>query len=140
LNLDPSTWVVLIIEDDTDNLELVQRILLYHRAAVYAVQRGKQGLEMLETLTPTLILLDLWMPEMDGWTVLQKIRSEPRTAKLPVIALTAHAMKGARDEALMKGFDGYISKPFRIAELLELIQECLMRIDSKRSRAMDAEG
>lgn len=125
---DPATWTVLVIEDDADNLDLVRRVLTYHQATVYVARNGEGGLKILDNVTPTFILLDLSMPGMDGWTVIRQIRSRPETARLPVIALTAHAMNGTREQVLAGGFDGYISKPFQVTDFLNQIRGCVKNV------------
>jgi two-component system, cell cycle response regulator DivK len=118
-------WVVLAVDNEQDNLDVVEKVLSYEGAKVYTAMNGIEGLAMLEIVTPTFILLDLSMPQMDGWEMLEKLRANPVIKHLPVIALTAHAMDGDRDRALEVGFDGYVTKPFRIGTLLAAIQECL---------------
>src|SRR5574341_532682 len=112
LQSEPFTWTVLIIEDDLDNLDLIKRVLTFYRMAVHVAHNGQQALEILERLTPNLVLMDLSMPEMDGWATLKRIRANPKTAGLPVVAVTAHAMVGDRERVFQAGFDGYIAKPF----------------------------
>jgi CheY-like chemotaxis protein len=121
-------WVVLAVDNEQDNISVVEKVLSFEGAKVYTALNGVEGLEVLEIVTPTFILLDLSMPVMDGWEMLAKVRANPITAHLPVIALTAHAMDGDRDRALEAGFDGYIAKPFRINTLLNTIQASLDNI------------
>jgi two-component system cell cycle response regulator DivK len=121
-------WIVLAVDNEQDNLDVVAKVLSYEGAKVYTAMNGIEGLAVLETVTPTFILLDLSMPHMDGWDMLEKLRANPVIQHLPVIALTAHAMDGDRDRALEAGFDGYIAKPFRIHTLLSTIQNCLDNI------------
>jgi CheY-like chemotaxis protein len=118
-------WVVLAVDDEQDNLSVIEKVLAYQGAEVYAASNGIEALRILERITPTFILLDLSMPVMDGWETLEKIRENPLVSRLPVIAVTAHAMDGDREKALAAGFDGYIAKPFRINTFLYQIQECL---------------
>ena len=118
-------WVVLAVDNEQDNLDVVEKVLSYEGAKVYKAMNGIEGLAILEIVTPTFILLDLSMPVMDGWEMLEKLRANPVIKHLPVIALTAHAMDGDQDRALAAGFDGYVTKPFRIGTLLAAIQTCL---------------
>ncbi|NDJ33666.1 MAG: response regulator [Chloroflexi bacterium] len=129
---DPATWTVLIVEDEPDNLEIAETVLLFVDSTVYTAADGTEGLRQLETITPTFVLLDLSMPVMDGWEMLEQVRANPRLANLIVIALTAHAMDGDRERALQAGFDGYITKPFRIDTLLAAITKCLQEIEEAR--------
>ena len=118
-------WNVLIVDDEPDNLGVAQKILRYNGAEVHIASNGVEGLAILENITPTFILLDLSMPEMDGWEMFSRLRTLSHLRKIPVIALTAHAMSGDKEKVLSAGFNGYISKPFRIASFLEDIHRCL---------------
>jgi CheY-like chemotaxis protein len=122
---DVQSWHVLIVDDEPDNLGVSKAILEFHGARVHTAKDGKEGLEILSGITPNVILLDLSMPHMDGWQLLKEIRSTPRLADLPVIAVTAHAMQGDRDKALEAGFDDYIPKPFRIATFVQDLKACV---------------
>ncbi len=123
---DLGDWVVLIIDDEPDNLEAIKVALRYFGAEVHTSTSGAEGLEILKELKPTMILLDLAMPEMNGWEVFQQIRSAPELEGLPVIAVTAHAMANDKERTLALGFDGYLTKPFRpskvIDELISLVR------------------
>ena len=118
-------WIVLIVDDEPDNVQVAAKILSFLGAAVHTADNGKSGLAILNDLTPTFILLDLSMPTMDGWDMLTHIRAMPHLAKTAVIALTAHAMSGDKERALGAGFDCYIPKPFHIQTLLADIKACL---------------
>lgn len=120
-------WVVLIVDDDPDNLEVASSILTWQKATVHTAQGGQEGLALLENIQPTLILLDLSMPHLDGWAMIEQIRSNPRIAQTPVIALTAHALADDRFRIQSSGFDGYIIKPFRISGFIGGIYDCLVR-------------
>lgn len=116
---DPSTWQVLIVDDEPDNLELVTETLEFSGALVKASDRALTAQAILQDFTPNLILLDLSMPEMDGWTLLRIIKSDLSLQRIPVLAMTAHAMAGDKERALEAGFDGYISKPVNIPRLAQ---------------------
>lgn len=120
-------WTILIIEDEPDNVNVVRKVMEFHGANVYVADNGIDGLQMLTNMTPSLVLLDLSMPQMDGWEVLRTLRSKTGLAQLPVIALTAHAMSGDEESVMAAGFDGYIAKPIRINTLLPKIKEALQR-------------
>ncbi len=128
-----SNWVVLIVDDEPDNVGVAEKVLRFSGAVTYTAVDGIEGLRMLENVTPTFILLDLSMPIMDGWTMLEKIRTNPDLRHLVVIALTAHAMHGDRERALEAGFDWYISKPFHIKSFLEEIKACLLKVGARAS-------
>ena len=118
-----SSWTVLVIDDEPDNLGVPQKVLAHFGAQVHTAENGLQGLKVLNDILPTFILLDLSMPYMDGWEMLKSIRSDPRTANLPVIALTAHAMDGDRQRCLDAGMDDHLTKPFSRANLIEIIDK-----------------
>ena len=111
-------WTVLLVDDEPDNLDFTQKMLEFYGAQVYTARNGIEGLKLLETISPTLILLDLSMPQMDGWEMFRRIRALPQGDKLLVIALTAHAMTTHRTQVSEAGFDGYLTKPFRLKELV----------------------
>lgn len=122
---DPSTWKVLIIDDNADNLGVASQLLSFLGAEVHAAQSGSEGLEILENLQPTFILLDLTMPGMDGWDVLKVLRANPKDAGTVVIALTGHAMEGDLELIQAAGFNGYITKPYMMATFLGRIKDVL---------------
>ena len=114
-------WVVLIIDDEPNNLEAIKVTLEHFGAKVFTALSGLKGIEILKSITPTLILLDLAMSEMDGWEVIKNIRTIPALKEIPVIAVTAHAMISDRERALKSGFDGYLAKPFRPSKVIDEI-------------------
>ena len=101
---------VAVIEDNADNRLLLQA-LLDGRYDLTEYENGPEGIQGIRSAPPDAVLLDISLPGMDGVEVLSRIRREPRLAKLPVIALTAHAMAGDRDRYLAAGFDEYVTKP-----------------------------
>jgi CheY-like chemotaxis protein len=114
-----SSWAVLIVDDEPDSLEVATRVLKYHGASVLVAPNGKEAIEILKTQIPTFILSDLSMPMMDGWSLIEHLKSNPRTADVPVIALTAHAMSGDRERSLAAGFHHYLTKPLSPLTFLE---------------------
>jgi len=122
---DPRQWIVLIVDDQVDNLEIAKAVLSFRGAKVYSAKNGEAGLEVLRSIRPTFILMDLSMPKMDGWEMLRQVRANPEFSDLPVIALTAHAMDGDKERVLRAGFDGYIAKPFEVMALPQQIQRIL---------------
>ncbi len=125
VNMNMKTWSVLIVDDEPDNVGVAQKVLTFNGATVRVARNGVEGLKMLESFFPTFILLDLSMPEMDGWEMFRRVRQIDSLANTPIIALTAHAMSGDRERVMEAGFDGYIAKPFRIDSFLEDIGACL---------------
>ncbi|NJL58220.1 response regulator [bacterium] len=118
-------WVVLLVDDTPDNLIVAETTLNYHGAAVYTASSGSEALRLLNDIQPTVILLDIRMPGMDGWKVFENLRANPQTASIPVIAVTAYAMDRDRDEVLARGFDGYIAKPFDVMAFIDTIGDIL---------------
>ena len=114
-----SGWKVLIVDDDQDNLSVAADYLQFLGAEVRTGCDGVVGLECLSDFTPTIILLDLSMPNMDGWEMFKQLRADPATTDVPVIALTAHAMPQDKERVIQAGFDGYITKPFILSTLLD---------------------
>jgi two-component system cell cycle response regulator DivK len=108
---------VVVIEDNPDNRLLVDAIL-GERYALQEYSGGAEALEGMSAEPPDLVLLDVSLPEMDGVEVLRRLRLDPRFAGLPVIALTAHAMRGDRERFLALGFDDYVAKPIVDEEVL----------------------
>lgn len=117
---------VLYIEDDLEMIDLVSMILSRRGFQVKGAQGGKNGLEMLATEHPDVILLDLMMPDMDGWEVYQQIKSNEELKNIPVIVVTARAQAIDRVLGLhIAKVDDYICKPFRPQELLESVENVL---------------
>ena len=106
------TWQVLVVDDDADSLEVIRFTLTYHGAEVITASSGKEAVEVLSSLRPSIIFLDLSMPGIDGWDLLKHIRRILHLEHTPVVALTAHAMKGDQERVMDAGFTFYISKPF----------------------------
>lgn len=124
-------WSVLIIDDEVDNLGVPEGILTFNGATVKTAANAQDGLKLLQDWLPTFVLLDLAMPNMDGWEMHKLLRKDERTKDLAVIALTAHAMIGDKERVLAAGFDGYISKPIDIEKFIAEIKRWL----SKRETA-----
>lgn len=122
-NLDD--WKVLIVDDQLDNLLVAEAALKFHGIETCRAINGIDGLNALEDFQPTLILLDLSMPEMDGWDMLEELKKRPEMEDIPIIALTAHVMQGDKERVLAAGFTGYIPKPFSVAVLVQQIKQIL---------------
>jgi CheY-like chemotaxis protein len=123
----PSSWTVLLVEDEPDNLEVLVDAVEYHGMSALSAANGLEGLKVLEENLPTLILLDLSMPKMDGWVMHKQVKADPRTQQIPVVALTAHAMTGDKEKVLAAGFDGYLTKPISIASFLKDLRQAMDR-------------
>ena len=129
---DPSGWTVLIIDNEPDNVAIAESVLEFYGATVYSANGGEEGLQRLLTLVPSVILLDLSMPNLDGWEVLSAIRHRLDKPYIPVIAFTAHAMQGDRERIAAAGFDGYIVKPFELNGLVATIRTVIEQVKSKQ--------
>jgi len=123
--LDISTWNVVFIDDEPDNVRVVEFILQFHKASLRSAEDGPKGLELLRANKPTFLLLDIRLPLMSGWEILDVIRSDAQLKDLPVIAVTAHAMSGDKEKALKAGFDGYITKPISAMTFIDDIKSIL---------------
>jgi CheY-like chemotaxis protein len=123
---DLKTWKILIVDDEPDNLEVIAQSLDFFGATVQTAKDGVLGLKILETYEANLILLDLSMPNMDGWEMRTKVKENSKTKHIPVIALTAHAMHGDRERALEAGFDGYLTKPVNVPTLVQDVKKVLL--------------
>jgi CheY-like chemotaxis protein len=118
---------ILVVEDNEDNRDSLSRRLERRGFEVLLATDGKRGVEMAAAEKPDLILMDMNMPEMDGWEATRKIKASPGSAELPVIALTAHAMTGDRERALEAGCSDYHTKPVEFPKLLAQIETLLQR-------------
>jgi CheY-like chemotaxis protein len=116
---------VLIVDDDADNLGVVVEYLSFVGLNVRSATDGQTGMKALESFTPQLILLDLSMPNMDGWQMLKELRGNPKLASIPVIALTAHAMTHDLEQIMEAGFNGYVTKPFILSSFHEYLKRWL---------------
>ena len=132
--VDVSEWRVLIVDDVFDNISIAEAVLDFNGAEVKHAVNGVIGLEMVETYKPNLILLDLSMPEMNGWEMHEKLRESSATDSIPVIALTAHAMQGDEEKVMQAGFDGYIAKPFSVTTLVADIKTILNKVNTKADK------
>ena len=117
--------LILLIEDNELNRDMLSRRLIRRGYEVNIAVDGKEGLLMADKHVPDMILLDLSLPEMDGWEVLKKLKMDPKMKTVPVIALTAHALVSDRNRALEAGFDEYDIKPVEMPRLLEKIETLL---------------
>ncbi|HEY75724.1 MAG TPA: response regulator [Thermoflexia bacterium] len=108
---------ILYIEDNPENRLLVRRILEAEGYAVVEAEDAPSGLEAAQTISPDLILLDINLPEMDGYEFTARLRQTPGLKDIPIVALTANVMKGDRERTLAAGCDGYIQKPIDVDEL-----------------------
>ena len=118
---------VLIAEDNAVNRELLRELLEGRGYTVLEACDGQEALRMIEEAQPELLLMDIGMPVLDGFAVIRRIREDPRLAPLPVVAVTAYAMRGDREKILKSGFDGYLSKPLNPSSLTEELDRLLIK-------------
>jgi two-component system cell cycle response regulator len=130
LTLSPTTlkgWKILVVDDEIDSLDVAAMLFGYYGAEVMQATTGKAGLQLAREHTPMFILSDLSMPNMSGWDLITALKTNPATASIPVIALTAHAMPGDRDNAMSSGFHNYITKPLNpetfVKDTLTMLQD-----------------
>jgi two-component system cell cycle response regulator DivK len=118
---------ILYIEDNFDNRMLVRRVLEAEGYRVVEAEDGPEGMEWLRLETPDLVLVDINLPEMDGYEITKRLKQLPSMAGVPVIAMTANVMRGDREKTLAAGCDGYIPKPIDIDVLPEDISKFLRK-------------
>ena len=114
---------ILLVEDNEMNRDMLSRRLVRRGYEVAIALDGEQGLAMARAESPALILMDMSLPGIDGWEATRRLKAEPETQKIPVIALTAHAMAGDREQALAAGCDDYDTKPIDLTRLLPKIEK-----------------
>ena len=129
---------ILVVEDNPLNLELVRDVLTSVGMRVIEAQSGTEALEAAARIHPSLILMDIRLPGMDGFAVLKCLRADPATAAIPVVALTAQAMVGDREQVLQSGFDGYIPKPIDTRTLADSLRQLLEAREKRRATGSDA--
>jgi CheY-like chemotaxis protein len=113
---------ILVVEDNMDTYTLVHFILQKNGFETFLAVNGRDGVTAAQKQKPDLIIMDLSMPEMDGWTATSIIKRDTETASIPLIALTAHALPGDRQRAMDAGCDEYITKPMDLEDLVEAVQ------------------
>jgi len=114
---------ILVVEDDIDNRRIVAKVLSVDGYEVVEAVDGLEALDRARSERPHLILMDLALPNMDGWEATRRLKSDPETRHIPVVALTAVAMRGDEEQARAAGCDDYIAKPARPAAIRELVRK-----------------
>jgi len=118
---------ILLVEDNEMNQDMLTRRLERRGYQVVLAADGEQGIAMASSERPDLILMDMSLPVVDGWDATRRIKSDPTTSSIPVIALTAHAMSGDRERAMQAGCDDYDTKPIELPRLLGKVEALLAR-------------
>jgi two-component system, cell cycle response regulator DivK len=116
---------ILIVDDNTQNLKLARVVLANEGFDVHTASNAEDALQILRTVTPRLILMDIQLPGMDGLELTRRLKADPATRAVRVIALTAYAMKGDDEKAFAAGCDGYITKPIDVERLPVMISSYL---------------
>ncbi|MBF0226013.1 MAG: response regulator [Desulfobacterales bacterium] len=116
---------ILLVEDNEMNRDMLSRRLMRKGYNVIIAVDGKEGISMAQSEAPDLILMDMSLPVLDGWTATRQLKSASETNSIPIIALTAHAMSGDKEKALESGCDDYDSKPIEFPRLLGKIDSLL---------------
>jgi two-component system, cell cycle response regulator DivK len=119
--------LVLIVEDNPRNLKLVRDVLRHAGYRTIEAATAEDGIALASSWDPDLVLMDIQLPGMDGMEALAHLRADPATADIPVVAVTAFAMKADRERLLRFGFDGYLEKPLNVRELPDQVADLLAR-------------
>jgi len=122
-----SQGTILYIEDNFDNRMLIRRVLMAEGYSVVDTGNAMEALELIKSKNPDLILMDISMPDMDGYTLTSRIRASQGFEKIPIVALTANVMRGDREKSLEAGCDGYIQKPVDIDLLPQQIERYMRK-------------
>ena len=113
---------VVVVEDNERNMKLFREVLESSGYRTLEAETGERAVALTAEHRPDLVLMDIHLPDIDGVEALRMLRADERTASVPVLALTAQAMEGDRERFLAAGFDGYLSKPVNIADLLDVVR------------------
>ena len=114
---------ILVVEDNDKNMKLFRDVLLATGYRTLEATTGGQAVELAVDHAPDLVLMDIRLPDIDGVEALSRLRADERTASIPVLVVTAQAMQGDREQFLTAGFDGYISKPVNVVELVATVRK-----------------
>jgi two-component system cell cycle response regulator DivK len=127
---------ILIVEDNEDNRELAVKVLRNKGFETVTAVDGEEAIEKAVSEKPDLILLDISLPKLDGYEVAKRLKSMEEFKEIPIVAFTAHAMKGDREKVIVAGFEGYISKPINIREFPDQVK---LYIRGKRESVLGGE-
>ena len=130
-----SSKTVLLVEDNEDNRTVYRTILEHFGYQVIEAQNGEAGVSMAREQRPDLILMDISIPLIDGWEATRILKSEPGTAQIPIIALTAHALATDRAKAQEVGCDGYLAKPCEPRRVVAEVQRFIGEGSAREARA-----
>ena len=119
---------ILHVEDNFENRILIRRLLMSEDYDVLEAENASQALEILATTTPDLILMDINMPDVDGYSLTADLKTRPNLQKIPIVAITANVMRGDREKVFNSGCDGYIEKPIDVDQFLEQVAHFLGKV------------
>ena len=128
---------ILIVEDNEDNRELAVKVLRNKGFETVEAVDGEQAIEKAVSEKPDLILLDISLPKLDGYEVAKRLKEMDEFKDIPIVAFTAHAMKGDREKVIIAGFEGYISKPINVREFPDQVR---LYIKGKRESVLGGEN
>ena len=114
---------ILVVEDNEKNMKLFRDVLSATGYRTLEATTGGEAVALASEHTPDLVLMDIQMPDVDGVEALRRLRADERTTAIPVLAVTAQAMQGDREHFLAEGFDGYLSKPVNVRELIGTVRQ-----------------
>ena len=114
---------ILVVEDNAMNMKLFRDVLVAKGYRALEATTGGEAIALATEHAPDLVLMDIQLPDLDGVEALRRLRTDARTAAIPVLAVTAQAMGGDRERFLAEGFDGYVSKPVNVRELLGIVRQ-----------------
>ena len=118
---------ILLVEDNEMNRDMLSRRLVKRGYEVVIAVEGEQGVALARTDSPDIVLMDMSLPVLDGWEATRRLKSDPATRQIPIIALTAHAMAGDREKAREAGCDDFDTKPVELPRLLSKIEGLLQK-------------
>lgn len=131
MNIDDlSTWDVLAVDDELANLDILSYIFSFHQVKLRLAVSGTMALRLIQERQPSIVLLDLRMPGMSGWDVIDQIRGNPLLKSLPVVAVTAQVMDNDKEALWKAGFNGYIAKPISPLGFVNVLKSALTTSES----------
>lgn len=117
-----SQWNVLVVEDEADSMELVQGVLNYYGIRSVGAASGESALDVLKSMSPTLMIIDLALPGLDGWGLLEELKANPSFSRVPCVAITAFHTPELAEQAIEAGFDAYFAKPLDATSFVRELQ------------------
>src|SRR5258708_32547241 len=117
-----SEWKVIVIEDEMDSMDVVTGVLEHYGIACFGASTGEEALKLFQELVPALIIVDLALPGIDGWGILENLKHSPKLSKVPRVAITAYHTAEVATKAIEQGFDAYFSKPLDATSFVRELQ------------------